>query len=190
MPPPPISTARLADSPSRRYDVIVVLGTRVGPDGQPSPALARRVARGAALFHEGLADRLILCGGLGRHPPAEAHVMRDLALDGGVPEAAIILEGASRTTLENAVNAAAIMAERGWRDALVVTDALHLPHSLLSFRVVGIRARGRSAGRPWRGPFPSLWRFVAYELAALPWYVAQLTVGRHRGRDGMRGGSG
>lgn len=190
MPPPRIPTDRPGDTSRGRYDVIVVLGTRVGPDGQPSPALARRVARGASLFHEGLADRLILCGGLGRHPPAEAHVMRDLAVAAGVPETAIVLEEASRTTLENAVNAAGIMGERGWRDALLVTDALHLPRSLLAFRVVGVRARGRSAGRPWRGPFPSLWRFAAYELAALPWYVGQLTIGRHRGRDGMRGGSG
>lgn len=171
--------------PSYRYDVIVVLGTRVTPDGLASPALARRVARAAELHRDGLADRVLLCGGLGRHPPAEAHVMRDLALQSGIPEASLIVEDASRTTLENAVNAAAILSENGWRKAVIVTDALHLPRSLMTFRGVGVRAHGRGAGRPWRGPFRSLWRFAVYEICALPWYVAQLAAGRHRRSSGL-----
>lgn len=106
--------------------------------------------------------------------------MRDLALQSGIAETSLIIEDASRTTLENAVNAAAILSDNGWRKAVVVTDALHLPRSLMTFRGVGIRAHGRGAGRPWRGPFRSLWRFAVYEMCAFPWYVTQIAAGKHR----------
>ena len=80
------------------YDAAIVLGASVGPDGRPSPALLRRVARGVALYHAGQAGRLLMSGGVGRHPPAEADVMRDLAVQAGVPAACVLTELRSRTT--------------------------------------------------------------------------------------------
>ena len=71
--------------------------------------------------------------------------MRDLAVSAGVPAAAVTVEDASTRTLENAANARAIMARRGWRRALVVTDPTHLPRALYTFRRLGVAAEGAAA---------------------------------------------
>lgn len=164
-------------SPTPSFDVIVVLGAAVRAGGRPSRALARRVERGVELFHAGEAGALLLSGG---GAPSEASVMRALAVEAGVPEASIVLEEASMSTLENAINSAPIMAERGWESALLVSDPFHLPRGLLAFRSVGVRARGRRVRGLWHGPFRSWWRFLAYELCAFPWYVVQILAGRQR----------
>ncbi len=126
-----------------RFDVIVVLGAAVGPAGGPSAALGRRLAEGVRRLEAGAAPVLLLSGGKGGGPgggkggtpggakggsrPAEAEVMRDLALAAGVAEARLVLETDSRSTLENARCSARIMGARGWSKALVVTDAVPFP---------------------------------------------------------------
>lgn len=165
------------------YDVVVVLGTRVRPDGSASAALGRRVARGVELFKAGQGGAMLLCGGVGRHSPSaasEASVMRDIALAAGLDDGQLTLEDQSRTTLENALNARAIMAERGWETALVVTDRLHLPRALLAFRGVGIRASGQAVIGAGQGPFRRPWQFLAYEACAFPWYLTRIVFGRRR----------
>lgn len=165
--------------PSRSFpfDAIVVLGAAVRPDGRPSGALARRVERGVELFQAGEAGALLLTGG---GSPSEASVMRALAVEAGVPEACIVVEEDSVSTLENAIYSASVMAERGWVSALLVSDPFHLPRGLLAFRSVGVSVRGRRVRGLWRGPFRSWWRFLAYESCAFPWYVVQILAGRHR----------
>jgi uncharacterized SAM-binding protein YcdF (DUF218 family) len=108
--------------PAGRYHAIVVLGCSVGADGRASPALARRVREGARLWHEGRAPILVLTGGVGTHPPSEARAAREIALERGVPEDAIVLEERSTSTEENARFARELVtAER----VLLVTDGFH-----------------------------------------------------------------
>ncbi len=132
-----------------RHDVIVILGAGRGP------ALRRRVAHGARLFHAGRAEHLIVTGGGLDTPPTEAEVMRALALEHGVPAERIIVEDKATRTLENAVHTACIMADRGWVRALVVSDPFHLPRALFLFRRFGVTASGATVrercGEPrWR----------------------------------------
>lgn len=161
-------------------DVIVVLGAAVQEGGRPSAALSRRVARAVELFREGKADALLMSGGVGTHPPAEAEVMRDLALRAGVPADRVFVESGSRTTFDNARMTAEIMTRNGWTTAFLVSDAFHLPRSYLAFRSAGVRVRVHAASRPWHGPYPRWWQFLAYEACAIPWYVFQILVGRSR----------
>lgn len=109
--------------PRERYDALIVAGCRVMPDGRPSPALARRVRRAAALYHEGYAPRIVLTGGVGQPPPplTEAEASARLCVALGVPEAALVREGRSRTTLENAAFAAELIEG----EVLVISDACH-----------------------------------------------------------------
>jgi uncharacterized SAM-binding protein YcdF (DUF218 family) len=109
--------------PRRRFDVIVVPGCAVRPDGQPSPALRRRAEAAIALWRDGLGERLLFTGGHSGGPVAEAVAAAALAVHEGVPKAAILVEDASLSTEENAELGA--LAAAGARSALVVTDAYH-----------------------------------------------------------------
>ncbi len=180
-----------------RFDVIVVLGAAVAVGGGPSAALRRRVAEGVRRLEAGAAPVLLLSGGKGSGPgggkgdrvPAEAEVMRDLALAAGVaagvaagaPEGRLVLETESRSTLENARCSARIMRARGWTKALVVTDAVHLPRALLAFRAHGIDAKGAAVAGGARDEPAWTWPVhLAREALALLWYAALIAAGRHR----------
>lgn len=113
--------------PGGPYDAIVVAGCRVMPDGRPSPALGRRTRHAVELYRQGLAPRIVLTGGLGGFPPAEAVAAADLALSLGVPRAALLIEDQSHSTEENARFAAARLQEEGLpaQRILVVSDSYH-----------------------------------------------------------------
>ncbi len=178
-----------------RFDVIVVLGAAVAVGGGPSAALRRRVAEGVRRLEAGAAPVLLLSGGKGGGPgdvkvggvPAEAEVMRDLALAAGVAagvvEARLVLETDSRSTLENARCSARIMRARGWTKALVVTDAVHLPRALMAFRALGIDAKGAAVMGMGGARDQPLWTWpvhLAREALALLWYAALIAARRHR----------
>ena len=166
-------------------DVIVVLGAALTPDGEATPALRRRVAHGARLFHEGAAGDLLLSGGPTRHPRPEAAVMRTLALDGGVPEECIVVEDRSVRTLHNAIYTAQVMRDHGWRRALLVTDSFHMPRALMTFRSFGVAVRGSAVPGVWRRePFKAL-SAAGREAVALLWYV--WLIAREKARRRARG---
>lgn len=140
----------MADAPpSRPFDVILVLGARVRADGGPGPSVRRRVAHAVREFRRGAAPRLLMSGGSFEGLPAESHVMRDLAVDAGVPGDRILVEERSRNTLENMAFSLPILERNDWRRVLVVTDGFHMPRSLLILRRLGIDATGsRASGAP------------------------------------------
>lgn len=129
----------------RPVDVIVVLGAAVWPGERASPTLYERTRHGVDLFHEGHAPYLLVTGGLGQHPPTEAEVMRRLAVEWDVPADRIILEDRGATTSQSAALVAELMAERGLRSALLVSDGHHLPRAKLAFRRQGVTAFGSPA---------------------------------------------
>ncbi|NLE52410.1 MAG: YdcF family protein [Chloroflexi bacterium] len=109
-----------AQDQARPADVIIVLGAgEIGTE--------RRTAHGIALYHDGIAPWLLCSGGY-RHADgdSEAELCASLAEDAGVPASAILLEPESRSTEQNAENAARIMRAEGLRSAVVVSDGYHL----------------------------------------------------------------
>ena len=156
-----------------------MLGAKLDEGGRAGPRLKRRVARGAALFHDGAAPWLLLSGGTAGAPPAEADVMRTLALEAGVPADRVLLEDRSRTTWENAFFTARLMAERDLTSALLVTDRLHLPRARLTFRRAGLRVEGRAAETGWHDDPPG--RIAAqllYEAVAILRNLPRFAFGR------------
>ncbi|MDH7487967.1 MAG: YdcF family protein [Anaerolineae bacterium] len=107
-------------------DAILVLGASVWPGERPSPILLSRIQAGVALYKQGYAPRIIVSGGLGKLPPSEAEAMRRVAIGMGVPDAAIIVEDQSHSTMANIRNSAEIMAAQGWRSVLLVSDPYHM----------------------------------------------------------------
>lgn len=123
----------------------LILGAAVWPDG-PSPTLRRRTALAAGLYHSGIATHLIPCGGLGRHPPSEAQMMRDLLLAAGVPPNRITPEDQSKTTEENIAFALPILAALDATSVMIVTDWYHAPRARLVARSFGLTPDSRSHG--------------------------------------------
>ena len=130
---------------SARFDVIVVLGAALGPEGDLGPLLADRVLAGVEAWRAGRAPRLMMTG---RY---EAELMKRRAVKLGVPTAAVLVESEALTTRQNATGCAAIMREHGIRRALVVTQAFHRLRAVAAFRRAGVEAEALAyAGMPVR----------------------------------------
>jgi uncharacterized SAM-binding protein YcdF (DUF218 family) len=104
------------DSGPVKADVLVVLG------GTPD-----RAARAAELFKEGAAPR-ILVSGFG-----DAGSNKQLLEREGVPAKAIILEGKSRTTQQNAELSIALLRQMGAKRVIIVTTWYHSRRGLMCF---------------------------------------------------------
>lgn len=160
--------------------VAIVLGAAVWPGARPSPTLRRRAEAGARLLLAGRADRLLLTGGEGRHPPAEALVARDRALAMGADPARLLHESRSTDTLGNLREARAILPP-GTRATVIVSDRWHLPRALAIARILGLpRPEGRAA--PGDLPLRRLARAVLREALAAPRSLLRATWARRSGR--------
>lgn len=127
-------------------DCIVVLGAKVHPDGRLSKTLLWRCDRAWELWRDGFAGELIVCGGRGGNEPCtEAQAMAARLAEAGVPRARIHLEDKSVNTRENLINARRIMAECGWRRAILVTSDYHLQRALWLARDLGMDVCGAAA---------------------------------------------
>lgn len=139
---------------AQQADTIVILGARVDASGQPGPDLRARTLHAVNLFRQGLARTIICTGGHRGDPLSAASVARSLALSRGVPTTRILVADGSMTTREDALRATAIMGDRGWRSAILVSHPLHLERAQLLFESRGISV------------FPSP---TSTDLRAIPW---------------------
>jgi len=155
-------------------DVILVLGSAVWPNEQPSPSLRARTERAIELYQQGYAPYLLLSGGLGRYPPEEAEVMRRLAVEAGIPQEAMILDMEAHSTWESMEKARDIMEQEGWQTAIIVSDPFHIERSLLMAGDAGFAAYGSPALDSPTYTIPSRRLFyTSREVLALWWYVVQ-----------------
>ncbi len=128
-----------ADTPSR----ILILGSRLDPEGRPTPTYRSRLERALQLFERAPKARIFLLGGsTAEGAPTEAAVGAHYLLARGVPEGALVREERSRHTLENLrFSRCAPAASDGQPDALVTSrfhlarssllaSGLHIPHIL------------------------------------------------------------
>jgi uncharacterized SAM-binding protein YcdF (DUF218 family) len=161
-------------------DAVVVLGAAPVRPGVPSAAMRRRVVHAVDVLARRGIDQLLVSGGVVGPPPAEAVVMRALALELGVDPARIVVEDCSRNTFENAVYSGRIMRDRGWRRLVVVTDGFHMPRALYVFRRLGLSVVGDPV-QDRHGIGPWAWRAVrAREAAALARSAWLFAIGRHK----------
>jgi len=132
---------------SARFDAILLLGVALGENDQPTDELRARVREAAKVYKTFAPEsvKLIPCGGITPgHTRSEADVMTELLLDEGVPQADIVRENESQTTIENFRNAARILGKQRAR-VLVVTSDYHVRRSVLTARRAGLCAKGHAA---------------------------------------------
>jgi uncharacterized SAM-binding protein YcdF (DUF218 family) len=137
--------ATVASLPSA--DAILLLGGAMQPAVPPRefPEVSEagdRVIYAARLLQAGKAPLVVASGGARQTGlPAEAHSMRALLIDLGVPPDAIVLEEASTTTRENCVHSKALLDAHGAKDVLLVTSAVHMRRALATCGTAGLGVR-------------------------------------------------
>ncbi len=126
--------------PLERSDAIIVIS---GDEG------LARYREGIRLYRAGWASVLIFSGAAQDHYESNAEVMRKMAIEEGVPPAAILTDHFGGDTYGNAVHTRTLMEQHGLKSAILVTSPYHLHRAALTFRGVyngsGIRVIGRSA---------------------------------------------
>lgn len=158
--------------------LIVLFGAAVRADGTPSPTLARRIgyAAMAAAAEEG---SVIFCSGAaGGAGPSEAAVMARALAERGVAERRLILDAASRDTLQSVLAAGRYIRRGGYGRIVACSDGYHLPRIRLMFAALGIRAEAGPVARRAGG---RLRLYMALrEAAALPYDLAIVLLRRRR----------
>ncbi len=124
----------------RPADVVVVFGARVRNDGAPSLTLANRVTTAAELYRDGLVDTVVMTGGIEPSGIDETIVMRNLAVQLGVPRDAIILDPAGHNTNASVANTIRIFRDNGLARVLAVSQFYHLPRIRLAYARAGVDA--------------------------------------------------
>lgn len=126
----------------RPSDVVVVLGSKVNPDGTPSPRLVARLGRALELYQAGVTPRILVSGGTGIEGVPEGTAMKRWLVAHGVPEAAVIVDDQGVDTRATARNAAALMRTHDLRSAIVVSQYFHIPRTKLAFAQEGVPGVG------------------------------------------------
>lgn len=149
-----------------RFDVAVVLGSGVEPDGTLLQPALGRIAGGVKLWQSGIVDSLHFTGaGEFYDDRSTAGVMAAWAVNQGVPQAVITLEEASKSTLQNALYSGPMLQDKPSK--IIVTEGFHVTRAWMSFLLMGTpprtichAVRFREVGPHWRGPGDMLRREI------------------------------
>jgi len=119
--------------------VAIVFGAGLWRDGSPTPILRDRVATAVQLYFSNKVEKLLLSGDNRVVDYNEPAAMRQVALELGMPDEAIVLDYAGRRTYDTCYRAQAIF---GLHNAILVTQKFHLPRALFICNATGLDAVG------------------------------------------------
>jgi SanA protein len=131
-----------AQSPAKR--VAIVFGAGLQWDGTPSPILRDRISTAVDLYFAGKVEKILMSGDNRFLDYNEPGAMLNYAVDLGVPRQDIVLDYAGRRTYDTCYRARAIF---GVTDAVLVTQAFHLPRAVFTCNALGLPAQGVIADR-------------------------------------------
>ena len=148
--------------------VAIVFGAGLQRNGSASPVLYDRVATAAALYQAGKVSRLLLSGDNSYLNYNEPQAMMAAALQLGVPESALVMDYAGRSTYDTCYRARAIF---GLTHALLVTQAFHLPRALYLCDALGVSGVGVAADRrAYAQRAVDFWNFREVFATAAAWW--------------------
>jgi uncharacterized SAM-binding protein YcdF (DUF218 family) len=163
-----------------KRDYVLVFGAAVRPNGRPSAALRRRIISAVTWAERYPRSIIMPTGAVGDHGPAEAKVIKDALIAGGVSPRRIVMELNGRDTLESVLFCHKLIQRRGDCERIVCcTSRYHQPRCALLLRMLGYRvvlpklpiSRGRLSSF-------GLVRLFMRELAALPYDALLLLAGK------------
>lgn len=148
-------------------DVAVVLGNEVMNNGKASDRLLARVDEGVRLYRAGLVKKIMVSGGKGPNGFDEATVMAERLREQKIPEGDIIVDSLGVNSFATAVNAASMMREQHWSNAVIVTQYFHIPRTEMAFYMAGVRFF--TGSYPWFFEWRDL-PSTLREMVAIPVY--------------------
>lgn len=155
-----------------RADAIVVLGA-AQYDGVPSEVFRARLDHAAALYRAGVSDHIVTIGGgqVGDRT-TEGAAGRAYLADQGIPESALTAVGVGSDTLASLRAARPVLAERGWRSIVAVTDPWHAARTALMASDLGLQVQVSSvdSGPAVSDEFRN--RYIWRETLAVLFYLA------------------
>ncbi|HNT23268.1 MAG TPA: ElyC/SanA/YdcF family protein [Anaerolineales bacterium] len=122
----------------------VVFGAGLWRDGSPTPVLRDRVATAAELYFSGKVEKILMSGDNRVVEYNEPAAMRTYALSLGVPDEAIVLDYAGRSTYDTCYRAGAIF---GLHEVILVTQKFHMPRAIYTCQALGLDPVGVAADR-------------------------------------------
>jgi len=123
-------------------DCILILGAGVWEKNTPSPMLHDRLEQGIALYKKGVSNRLLMSGDHGRVDYDEVNVMKQYAIDQGIPSENIFMDHAGFSTYESMYRARDIFKVK---KMIVITQRYHMYRSLYDGRGLGLDVYGVSS---------------------------------------------
>lgn len=151
-------------------DAVVVLGCKVGSNGNPSLMLQDRINAAYRYLSENTDVICVVSGGQGADEPAsEAQVIKERLVENGIDPSRILMEDKSTSTNENLAFSLNILAENGIQaeNIAIVTDSFHQLRASLIARELDIEVSAVSADtRFWLLPtyWVREWFALSYQL--------------------------
>ncbi len=143
-----LSTGKYIDSSedlsNQKFDCILVLGAGVWDNSRPSPMLEDRLINAIELYNDGLSAKLLMSGDNGQEYYDEVNVMKNYAIERGVPSEDIFMDHAGFSTYESIYRAKYIFQAES---ILIVTQKYHLHRAVYIAKRLGLNVYGVSADR-------------------------------------------
>lgn len=127
-------------------DCIIVLGCGIKPNGTPSDMLRDRLNFAIEIYKNGGAPKLLMSGDHGRVGYNEVGVMKQYAIEKGVPSEDIFMDHAGFSTYETMYRAKEIFAAS---KVIVVTQEYHLYRGMYNAEKMGMETYGVASDVYW-----------------------------------------
>ena len=125
------------------YDAILILGSGVRGN-YPTPILKERLDTGIYLYENGIAPKIIMSGDHGREYYDEVNIMKDYAIEKGVPSEDIFIDHAGFSTYESMYRVGYIF---GAKKVIVVSQEYHLYRAIYIGRRLDLDVIGANAAK-------------------------------------------
>ncbi len=122
-------------------DCIIILGAGILED-KPSPILEDRLLEGIKLYQNSVSDKIIMSGDHGRREYDEVNIMKNYAIEKGIPSENIFMDHAGFSTYESIYRAKYIFEAK---KVVIVTQEYHLYRALYIANQLGLEAYGVGA---------------------------------------------
>lgn len=162
----------IVDDAADAADAIIVLGGEAYPPNRTIHALE--------LYRQRRAPVVVFTGGAppGRPPEtSSAQTALRAALARGLPPDAALLADGAQSTYDEAALVRDLVAARGWRSLIIVTDRYHTRRAIHTFRALIPEAHVTASAAPFLAPCADpwrcvarTWRYAASELAKMGFY--------------------